>query len=52
MAAVVLKRSDLQDVPYWAGVSPYATFLNAGTNNDGHTKEGIGELQNLLICRA
>lgn len=41
IAAVVLKRSDLLDVPRWAAVNPYCTVLNCGINNDGFTKEGI-----------
>ena len=41
IAAIVLKRSDLKDVPRWAAVSPYCTILNCGVNNDGFTKEGI-----------
>ena len=41
IAAIVLKRSDLVDVPRWAAVSPYCTVLNCGINNDGFTKEGI-----------
>lgn len=31
----------MKDAPRWAAISPYATFINAGTNNDGYTKEGI-----------
>ena len=51
MAGIVLKRSDLAFVPRWANLPPYATFLNAGTNNDGFTKEGLSESPRLLYSR-
>ena len=37
--AIVLRRADLEDVPQWAAVSPYATILNCGLNNDGALKQ-------------
>ena len=37
----MLVRTGLADVPRFAALSPYTTVLNAGTNNDGWTKEGI-----------
>ena len=41
--AIVLRRAGLEDVPQWAAVSPYATILNCGLNNDG-------ALQTLRFC--
>ena len=41
IVAIVLKRSDVIAPSCWAMRQPYAQILNIGTNNDGHTKEGI-----------
>ena len=41
IAAIVLQRSGMTDVPRWAAVTPYCTIKNIGINNDGFTKEGI-----------
>ena len=38
---MVLKRKGLRDTKRWADIPAYATFLNAGTNNDGYTPQGI-----------
>ncbi len=38
---LVLRRSDVAATPRWAARDPYARVVNIGTNNDGHTKEGI-----------
>ena len=38
---LVLRRSDVITSPRWAARDPYARVVNIGTNNDGHTKEGI-----------
>jgi len=41
IAMLVLRRSDVTTAPRWAARDPYARVVNIGTNNDGHTKEGI-----------
>lgn len=41
IGAMVLKRRGLKDTKKWANIPAYATFLNAGTNNDGYTPQGI-----------
>ena len=38
---MVLRRTGLNDISAWAPRHPYAHVLACGTNNDGHTKEGI-----------
>ena len=42
--AIVLKRSDLETTPMWAAVSPYATILNCGLNNDGALHAVLSQL--------
>lgn len=41
IAMLILKRSSLTTIPRWTAKEPYAQIVNIGTNNDGHTKEGI-----------
>ena len=41
IAMLILRRSDVMSTPRWAAREPYAQVVNIGTNNDGHTKEGI-----------
>lgn len=41
IAMLVLRRSDITCTPRWSVREPYAQVINIGTNNDGHTKEGI-----------
>ena len=40
IAILILRRSGLAS-PRWSVREPYAQVVNIGTNNDGHTKEGI-----------
>ena len=52
VASVILRRSDVADVPTIIPREPYARVLGIGTNNDGHTEQGItfpsGEAQKAL----
>ena len=41
VAAVILRRSDVFDTPVVIPREPYARVLGIGTNNDGHTEQGI-----------
>lgn len=41
VACVILKRSDVQDVPWIVPHDPYCTIMAIGTNNDGYTPQGI-----------
>ena len=60
IAAIVLRRSDVAPTTPWlAPRPPYARILAAGTNNDGHTEQGItfpsGDAQRALgaaVCAA
>ena len=52
VASVILRRSDVADTPTIIPRDPYAHVLGIGTNNDGHTEQGItfpsGEAQKAL----
>jgi len=51
IGAIILQRSDLEDVPRWAAISPYATFLNAGTNNgEPPPASSITTLTRVFLC--
>ena len=60
IAAIILRRSDVAlTTPWLAPRPPYARILAAGTNNDGHTEQGItfpsGDAQRALgaaVCAA
>lgn len=41
VASVILRRSDVFDTPIVIPREPYARVLGIGTNNDGHTEQGI-----------
>ena len=41
VASVILRRSDVFDTPTIIPREPYARVLGIGTNNDGHTEQGI-----------
>ena len=41
VASVILRRSDVFDTPTVIPREPYARVLGIGTNNDGHTEQGI-----------
>lgn len=41
VACVILKRSDVQDVPWIVPHDPYCTIMAIGSNNDGYTPQGI-----------
>ena len=41
VASVILRRSDVADTPTIIPREPYARVLGIGTNNDGHTEQGI-----------
>ena len=41
VASVILRRSDVFDSPTVIPREPYARVLGIGTNNDGHTEQGI-----------
>jgi hypothetical protein len=41
VASVILRRSDVFDTPTVLPREPYARVLGIGTNNDGHTEQGI-----------
>ena len=41
VASVILRRSDVFDTPTVIPREPYASILGIGTNNDGHTEQGI-----------
>ena len=38
---MILRRSDVFDTPTVIPREPYARVLGIGTNNDGHTEQGI-----------
>jgi fatty acid synthase, animal type len=52
VACIILKRSDVVDVPWIMPRDPYCSIIGIGTNNDGHTEQGItfpsGEAQHQL----
>ncbi|CAL8464659.1 g4194 [Coccomyxa elongata] len=59
VASIILRRSDVFDTPVVIPREPYARVLGIGTNNDGHTEQGItfpsGPAQQELgtaVCRA
>ena len=41
VATVILRRADVEDTPWVNMREPYARILGIGTNNDGHTEQGI-----------
>lgn len=41
VASIILRRSDVFDTPVVIPREPYARVLGIGTNNDGHTEQGI-----------
>ena len=41
VASVILRRSDVAETPTIIPREPYARVLGIGTNNDGHTEQGI-----------
>lgn len=41
VASIILRRSDVFDTPTVVPREPYARVLGIGTNNDGHTEQGI-----------
>ena len=41
VAAIILRRSDVFDTPVVIPREPYARLMGIGTNNDGHTEQGI-----------
>ncbi len=41
VASIILRRSDVFDTPIVIPREPYARVMGIGTNNDGHTEQGI-----------
>ena len=41
VASIILRRSDVFDTPVVIPREPYARVMGIGTNNDGHTEQGI-----------
>ncbi|KAK9904717.1 hypothetical protein WJX75_001194 [Coccomyxa subellipsoidea] len=59
VASIILRRSDVFDTPVVIPREPYARVMGIGTNNDGHTEQGItfpsGPAQQELgtaVCKA